>query len=400
MPRSRRSSPFAFRIAAELTPLAPAVAVIALAAASAAAQGAAGLGAATAGAENGLEDVQVGESGAFLRVAIICRDDCRVGARAPGVFFVPGLSESLDIDLKNRSRNARRLVFSPAAGGVEVSLVSGREIVASSIKRCIIDGSDASCIDVEFADAGQRAAAAERAPAAAQRAAETPTRDLREAGATAAPPSAPLLAFVESADKSAARAGAPPPLREAPGEERLIFASLAPPERLAPPAGAALGAPAALNAAATAVAPKSAAPGGEPGVSPAPRLIIDRAKAEALIGGSVDIAREAKAILGRTFDVGACAGAEGRLKADAWALQAMVDLGFCRAIAGRFDEAEGIFTRLLDYTPDNYEALVGRALIAARRGEKAAAQDYFQAALNALPPIAESDRIVAAMSRL
>ncbi len=113
-----------------------------------------------------------------------------------------------------------------------------------------------------------------------------------------------------------------------------------------------------------------------------------------------DIRAEASAILGRPFDAAACEAAHERLMADAWALDALVDVGFCQAAQGAPGEADATFERLLDYTPDNYEALVGRALVAARRGSRGLASAYFQDALNALPPIDESNRIVDAMSRL
>ena len=82
------------------------------------------------------------------------------------------------------------------------------------------------------------------------------------------------------------------------------------------------------------------------------------------------------------------------------ALDAMIDVGFCKASAGDIEEADRLFTRLLAYTPDNYEALVGRALIAVENGETGDARKYFQDALNALPPIEESDLIVDAMQSL
>jgi len=109
---------------------------------------------------------------------------------------------------------------------------------------------------------------------------------------------------------------------------------------------------------------------------------------------------QAKTILGKALDVGGCEGAQARLNRDAWALDAMVDVGFCKASSGDLEEADRLFTRLLAYTPDNYEALVGRALIAIEYGEQSDARKYFQDALNALPPIEESDLIVEAMRSL
>ncbi|MEO0398626.1 MAG: hypothetical protein AAF224_04290 [Pseudomonadota bacterium] len=113
-----------------------------------------------------------------------------------------------------------------------------------------------------------------------------------------------------------------------------------------------------------------------------------------------DIKTEAADILGMSIDADACDEARARLLADAWALEAMVDVGFCKAAGGETASADADFERLLAYTPDNYRALVGRALIAAGRGDAATAERFFQDALNALPPMEESDRIVAAMRRL
>lgn len=368
----RRSSPFAIRFATEIAPLMPAVAVMAFATAGAVAQAAVD-GASAVGALNAIEDVQVGERGKLFRVVVICREECPAGARASGVFFLRDVSATLNVDLKGKSRMAERLLFAPVEGGTEMTVRAARDIVASSTKRCAVEGEAAACIDIEF-DAPAGEAATARAKGEAPLAAEhEPT----------------ILAAAQS---RARQTGPAPRLREETGGERLIFASLAPPERF--------DAPSVKSPAAPSPAPEGAPDRAARGPDDGPRLIINREKAAALIGARVDVGGEAAEILARRFDGPTCAQAETRLKADAWALDAMVDLGFCRAAAGKLDEADGVFARLLDYTPDNYEALVGRALVAARRGRKDEAQRLFQSALNALPPIAESDRIVEAMARL
>jgi len=95
-----------------------------------------------------------------------------------------------------------------------------------------------------------------------------------------------------------------------------------------------------------------------------------------------------------------CNNASATLQADAWALGAMVDVGLCAASRGDVVQADATLARLLEYTPDNYEALVGRALIAELAEEKGVARKYYQDALNSLPPIEESNRIVQAMAAL
>lgn len=339
-----------------LAPLAPAIAIIAFAAAGAAAQGAA------TARLNALEDVQVGESGKLLRVALICRSDCRVGARSSGVFYLPGVRADLAIDLAGRSTNAKGLRFQPVEGGSIMAIRADWAIVSASIKPCAIRSAPASCIDLEFSPGAARLAAASPADKPARAAPQNP------APAAAAEP---------------APAPEPPPLREAREEEKLTLARFAPPERFAAPAA---------SASAVSVPAMS--------MPAARRPIIDREKAAALIGETFDIAAAAEDILGRRFGVAECSGAEARLRNDAWALDAMVNVGFCAAAAGDLEAADGVFIRLLEYTPDNYEALVGRALIAAQAGEKSIARKYFQDALNAPPPIAESGRIIKAMAEL
>ncbi len=347
----RRISRIAVRIA-PIAPLTPALAVIVFAAANAAA---------AVVSRNALSDVQVGERGKYLRVALICEDDCRIGARANGEYFIPGVKESLNVDLRERSRHASALDFTPADGGTALSIRSKSALVASSIRRCVIDAATASCIDLEFADP---------APAVAQSAAKVAPQESPKA--TGGPHI--LAAITPVGDMR------PPPLREAPQADQLQFASLDPPERFEPPKRA----------------DDRPAEAPRPAATPAPLP----ARPSQLLGADFDLRATAETILGRRYSGDDCQSARARLKADAWALDAMVDIGFCDAIEGQLEEADGVFARLLAYTPDNYEALVGRALVSVKRGRPEEAGHYFQDALNALPPIAQSDRIVKAMAQL
>lgn len=361
-----------FRSLLPLTPLAPVVAIIAFAAANAAAEGRGSAEQASRPA-NEIRDVQVGEQGRLMRIAILCREDCRVGARAGGAFFLPGVETSLEIDLAGRARLARALSFEAGAGGSTLTIDAPGDVAKASIKRCAVNAGAAACIDIEFVD--------EPAPTDAPRLAAPETPREKPRGKP------------QSAEQEVATPA--PALRDAPDEPRLIFARFAPPERLDPPsrpAGDGGRSGGATRPSEASLAPtRRAAPGG-------PVILTDRAAV--LAGGEFDIAAAAAEILHRSFGVAECEGARARLRTDAWALEAMVDVGFCDAIAGRLEAADGVFTRLLAYTPDNYEALVGRALIAAKAGERSVARRYFQDALNALPPIAESDRIVEAMADL
>lgn len=351
----------------------------------AAAAGAAALGGARAqdGASNAISDVQIGERGALTRIALICRTPCRLESRAGGRFFLAGVDGSMELDLAARSRHVEGLSVKPADGGVMVSVRAGDPIDRSSVRACRISGVPAACIDLEFA--GERKAAVaepapESKPAAPTRlspdtttdptppAATTPAPALREAEGS--PPAQPVLRDDADAGALALRDDADAP---------------APPERLAPPRP--------TLAAATPELPRERRPILRTG------SISDVTPESAPLEPS-NFAAAASAILGKTLTSEACDAAESKLKKDAWALDAMIDVGFCQAARGALEEADGVFKRLLAYTPDNYEALVGRALIAQEAGEKSVARKYFQDALNALPPIEESNRIVEAMNRL
>jgi hypothetical protein len=310
---------------------------------------------------NGVVDVQIGEKGEVMRVALVCRNDCAVGARAGGVFHLPGVVSNLAIDLAGRSKNAKSLTFKPVEGGSDLNIVSSKALSKAAIRGCKVDGQPASCIDLEFVKPGSR-------------------DDIRAEPVLAVVqplPIKPRLAPRSDAARDRRVAGA------ASASGGRAVGSFAPPERLDPPKDA-------LTAAArlaTAAAPPLP-----------PALRLDRATS--LLGPSTDILKEAKTILGRSLGIAECEAAAARLRADAWALDAMVDVGFCSAARGALADADSTFVRLLDYTPDNYAALVGRALIAAKSGERAVARKYFQDALNVPPPMEESNRIVAAMASL
>lgn len=315
---------------------------------------------------NGVVDVKIGEKNDVMRIALVCRTDCAIGARAGGVFHLPGVASNLAIDLAGRSRNAKSLTFTPVEGGSDLNIASGKALKRAAIRACEIDGAPASCIDLEFVKPGSR-------------------EDLRGEPMLAMVKPLPIQPRIAAPQPRTITAGAPTITagRSTAEKTGVAYGGFAPPERFDPPKGA-------LDAAAkiaSAALPERL-----------PMLRLDRDTA--LLGPSMDILKEAKTILGRSLGVGECEAAAARLRADAWALDAMVDVGFCTAARGALADADGTFLRLLDYTPDNYAALVGRALVAAKSGERAVARKYFQDALNVPPPMDESNRIVAAMSLL
>lgn len=329
-----------------------------------------------------LEDVQIGERGEILRVALICSTRCDVVPGAGVDFRINGVAAELDVDLAKKSALATRLTIAPSNGSSVVRLDTAARINAARVVSCRSDSGLAPCIEYRFepepraARPAETAAAAPVPPRPAIREDGAGGREERMAGRKDDPP---FIGAVILAPR--------PVLRDEPADGVLRLPQFAPPERLAPPQPS----------------PQSAA---EPiGALPAnvdiarPSLIaVDRAGTLGQ-GVAFDIKREAAEILGKSFSVGACEGAKARLQGDAWALGAMIDFAFCKAADGKLEEADADFARLLAYTPDNYEALVGRALIALAAGDRDKGAAFFQDALNALPPIAESDRIVEAMER-
>lgn len=296
-----------------------------------------------------LEDVQVGERERQTRIALVCDGPCTVEKRGGGSFFVHGVTADMALDLTARSRNIAGFRIKPDAEGSLLDVNVSRLLEYANVKPCEIANRTATCIDLFFADAEARPAQI----------------------------ATPALA-------------AAPPLRESAPDRLSRYASLAPPERLEPPQGARL----ASVQPAQKLEEKVAEPD-KPGIRSEKPLAAASALPKRL--SYVD---QVEALLGKKLSPGFCASAKATLQSDPWALPAMVNVGLCEASTGNVEEGEAILSRLLEYTPDNYEAHVGRALIALQAGEKSIARLYFQNALDAPPPIEESTRIVDAMRSL
>jgi len=319
--------------------------------------------------QQSLEDVQIGEQGETLRVALICTTRCEIAPDAAASFRVNGVAADLDIDLAARSALARRLTIRPAEGGSVLKVVSAARLNEARIVDCISDSGPAPCIEFRFERAAAPAPAAASAPADRLRERETPRVEAKASSGD----DIPFIGAVILAPG--------PALRDAPAPGLLHLPQFAPP-------------------------PSEPADGvdvlgdlsGNVDIGRPSLISVDRAEALGQ-GAAFDFETEAIAILGKSFEPGVCEGARARLQADAWALGAMIDFAFCKAADGKLEEADADFARLLAYTPDNYEALVGRGLIAMATGDAERGRTLFQDALNALPPIDESDRIVEAMER-
>ncbi|MEM9170598.1 MAG: hypothetical protein AAGC56_13215 [Pseudomonadota bacterium] len=469
-------------------------------------------------AGNALEDIQIGERGDRLRVAVVCRDGCEVEPVTATAFDLVDIEEAFDIPLDDRSVLAERLVLSPLDGASRVSLVAKADVLSSDVNDCRVGDRAATCLDVTFAPppaasvdlletaaqpsseqatrlasaaipvrapstkpsaAGSTKAASEAAagapdaataqvpsaaPASSTAASSTSSSSPAASAAAgdALPPrpqlrdrsNADVLSFTRfaSADVAADRvatdrlaadrlaatkaaAGGPPPLRDsadlaapAPAGEPVDVSARAARD---PADGAPLGgdpsdgepsdaeAPRAtrLAAPATPVAPSLRRQTETPGkVAAAPDIPVlgSLTVAPAPGDGDVivipdpvddpfateDVAAAAARLLDLSLDAASCADAQKSLSDDAWNLDAMAVVAFCRAADGDLSDAEAMFSRLLAYTPDNYKALVGRGLIARAAGEKSVARKFLEDALDAVPPMKESRRIAETLRAL
>lgn len=307
----------------------------------------------------GLEDVQVGERALQTRIALICEGACTVEKRGGADFFVRGVVSEMTLDLTKRSRNVSGFSIRPEADGSALHVETRRILEYANAKPCTISGRAAACIDMFFADAE---------PSQAQLA--TPSLAKTQAS--------------KPAEQPVAAAPEKPALRESAPERLSRFAALAPPERLEPPKPARLA---------------SIRPAQPPADISKP-LIREERPLAAPAEKPFDFAASVETLLGKKLTPGFCASSKATLQSDPWALEAMVNVGLCEAAAGNAEEGDATLSRLLSYTPDNYEAYVGRALIALQAGEKSVARRYFQNALDAPPPIQESTQIVRAMQAL
>ncbi|GEM_PF-1437138 len=326
-----------------------------------------------------LQDVQIGERGLQTRIAFLCENGCTLELRDDGAYYLDGVSAAFNIDLTDRSARVQSLKATPSGAGAVIGVKSAAALDHAKAKPCTVGGVSAACLDLFFVEA---APAREKQAAAKPLIQEKPAPKKAEAQKTAAietPPVAATAAEPETAERPVLEQ---PPLRESAPDRFAAYAKLAAPERLEPPAGAIL----------AKVQPASKAT-----EIRRPSILTEEPLAPPV---AENFAERVHIILGKNLTSEYCAEAEETLQADAWAMSAMVDVGLCAAAAGDVVDGEEILARLLQYTPDNYEAYVGRALIAEQAGEKGVARKYFQDALNAPPPIEESTRIVEAMTAL
>ena len=355
-------------------------------AATAASSGLAFTIAANAADRGVVEDIQVGERGNRTRIAVFCTTPCALSDAGGDSLALTGASTSLSVELGDRSKNILAVDAKPTDTGAIFDLKPRGDIARVAFSECVVGGRTAACVDIYHAETTAASTQASTASSGSAVAAIP-------AGAPRLKSQAPQLASNEVVEvettalpqantQDAKQVLAVPALREAPFERFAQFSRFSPPVRLEVPTQPILA---------------KLQPIEDPVKIGKPALRQER---PIVALAEVDFSQRAVSILGKSLNSVHCNNAEATLQNDAWALGAMVDLGFCTASRGDWVDGDAIFSRILEYTPDNYEALVGRALIAEHAGDDGQARKFYQDALNALPPIIESQRIVDAMSSL
>ena len=318
-----------------------------------------------------ITDIRVGERGLQTRIALFCASVCDPKPRGDGAFFLPGAADAFQLDISDAGARVSSLESVVMSGGSALIVSYEGALANSKAGPCIVGGREAACLDLYFLEQDGENIGVEAV--------------LHDASAAAAPPPVAETAPDEPSETQPAESTdtvamlAKPTLREAAGERLTVFAKLAAPERLSPPILAK-------------VQPiEKSVTVGTPTLRPSETLA---AKVERDFAGRIET------LLGKPLTPAYCNNAEATLQTDAWALGAMVDVGLCAGARGDAIEAESILSRLLEYAPDNYEALVGKAIIAELAGERGAALRFYQDALNVPPPVRESARIVEAMAAI
>lgn len=307
-----------------------------------------------------IQDIRIGDRNNQSRIVLFCESDCPLKKINDSTYFLPGANDQFEFDVSSESDRLTKISARPEDTGSTISIAYEGTLENAKQKECQIAGRRGVCLDIFFQSEKSEIQT------------DTPVEKL-VAGEEGPRPTDPP-ADVTPPDR--------PMLRETASVRLKAFLQLQPPERLDPPETPIL----------AKVQPI------EENISvETPKLRQDRNLAGEF---EVDVASRIENILGKDLTPPYCNNAEATLQTDAWALSAMVDVGLCAAARGDVVEGEAILSRLLEYTPDNFEALIGRAIIAEQAGERGAALRYYQEALDAAPPVEESRAIVAAMAFL
>ena len=116
-------------------------------------------------ADNTIKDLQVGERGLLMRVALFCDTPCAAAVTRDG-FKIADVVTRTEVPLKGRSTLADVIRFTPVEGATVMTILGPRAIENAAVRPCDINGDKATCVDVKFAESPIKPAAASRAKAA------------------------------------------------------------------------------------------------------------------------------------------------------------------------------------------------------------------------------------------
>ncbi|MEO1149611.1 MAG: tetratricopeptide repeat protein [Pseudomonadota bacterium] len=373
---------------------------------------------------NRLQDVQIGEKDQVTRLALICLRPCPVTQQGEQ-FLVEGLTEMATLPIERASKNATSLTLTPLKAnrdaddetGSLLTIVSEKALLRTHISPCTASGAPATCLDLEFSR--QPYAGTKRVQSAAH---ESPSKSASPIAPGAHKAQKQRTSALSKKAKSAAiqspLSRSAPQLAAVVGPATAKKTAAGPRPASAPPAPSLAPTNSAARATLAAVLRNPASPLRLTPLRPTPQPARDSADGPVLVTAApstrtvlkpietdrvlarVDFRAYAETVLDTRFDGDRCDTAQKTLEADAWALDAMGVIGFCRAAAGQFPEAEDIFKRLLTLQPENYEALVGRALIAGVAGETGVALKFLNEALALNPPSTVVKRIEGVVAAL
>lgn len=309
-----------------------------------------------------IQDVRVGGGDGQITLELVCDDACTV-TRQDGradVLFVRGARLSYTADFTPKGADSgdglRRIEVTPVAGGARVAVTAGQPIASADIAMTPAKSGKGATARITFALAG-----------ADGRALALRDDEPRSGAQVDSAPGAPVR-VAESADRA--------DRIEAPTRLAVPAPTPTPEPKLKP-----------------APKPKSKAP------AAAPVLASYGSLSPMLTAGEIS-RRRAEDVFARTFDADTCAAAAARVAKDAWNLDALADVGVCKASNDKVIEADRVFRRLLALEPDSAPALIGLGLVAEASGEISVARKYYQDAIDAGAPRATAQRLKDAIATL
>lgn len=323
-----------------------------------------------------VNDIQLGEKNNISRIVLVCEPNCEIeqSATRGTVFLIKNTAANLTIDMSKRSKNINLLKLSPIddlnvsefkipspSGPAESSLLTvelNKTLSTAIVKECAIEGVPTSCIDFRFKQKSEKDEIIEEKVVSA---------DTYRQEVTLKVPDIAQLG-----------------LRNGSQVEQSASANIQIEDPILQPGGLREGNSADQTSHA-AVPVRVSLPESLSNRQLSPPSIL-RPLATQKVLSRVDFREQAETITARRFDSENCLSAQSQLEEDAWALEAMLIIGFCEATKGDFEEAESIFKRLALQQPQNYEIMIGRGLVATINQEISVGRKFFSDALAQDPP--------------